>query len=125
MTELRYGSNPAGAPPNSNSWRRERFEGQYLAAGHDDIYGDVEDEPPLIPSTLSELELQVVCLMYRDYRQTEIARYLRVEKREVEKAVRSIRTKMADWSPDLADRLCPIPAEGARDAAGEPSANPV
>jgi hypothetical protein len=51
----------------------------------------------------------VLCLLYRSYRQTEIARYLSVEKRDIEKAVRNIRTKMADWSPDVADRICALP----------------
>lgn len=91
------------------TWRRDAFEGEYLSADHDTAYFDAEDEPPLIPSTLNDLELQVLCLLYRAYRQTEIARYLRVEKREVEKAVRGLRTKMADWSPDVTDRLCRLP----------------
>jgi predicted DNA-binding protein (UPF0251 family) len=41
----------------------------------------------------------VLCLLYRDYRQSEVARELRIEKREVERAVRAIRTKFADWKP--------------------------
>jgi RNA polymerase sigma factor (sigma-70 family) len=80
---------------------RDRFEGRYLAASHDETYGAVEDDLPLVPSTLTRLELQVVCLLYRDFRQSEVARQLGIEKREVEKAVRSIRTKMADWRPSV------------------------
>lgn len=72
---------------------------QTLSTSSDVVYSEVEDELPLIPSTLNELELQVVCLLYRDYRQTEIALKLMVEKREVERAVRGIRAKMADWRP--------------------------
>lgn len=121
MTELSHGPYEA----NSGSWRRDHFEGQYLAAGHDETYFDIEDEAPLIPSTLTDLELQVLCLLYRNYRQTEIAGYLVVEKREIEKAMRGIRTKMADWSPDVADRLCPMPIPGAGDRSSEAPANAV
>lgn len=124
MTEL-TASSITGQVSNSNSWRRDHFEGEYLSADHDETFRDIEDEPPLIPSTLSELELKVVCLLYRNYRQTEIASYLAVEKREVEKAMRHIRMKMADWSPDVADRLCPMPIAGAGDRAGEPVADAI
>lgn len=121
MTELSKGP----YEPNSNSWRRDHFEGEYLSADHEETYFEIEDEAPLIPSTLNDLELQVLCLLYRNYRQTEIAGYLAVEKREVEKAVRNLRTKMADWSPDVADRLCPVPIAAARDRGGEAPANAV
>jgi hypothetical protein len=98
-----------GMGDDEHFWRRDRFEGRYLSADHDTAYFEAEDEPPLIPSTLTDLELQVLCLLYESYRQTEIARYLRVEKRDIEKAVRNIRTKMADWSPDVDDRICRLP----------------
>lgn len=124
LTELSHPS-ITGQHANSNSWRRDQFEGQYLSADHDESFREVEDEAPLIPSTLNDLELRVLCLLYRNYRQTEIARYLSVEKREVEKAVRNVRTKMADWSPAVADRLCPVPVPGGGDRASELPAHPV
>lgn len=81
-----------------HSGTRDAFEQRYQLST-DDGYAGVEEEPPLIPSTLTLLERKVVCLLYSDYRQTEVARYLGLEKREVERHVRSIRDKMADWAP--------------------------
>jgi RNA polymerase sigma factor (sigma-70 family) len=79
---------------------RDKFDQRYLSADHEQIYGGVEDEDLLLPNTLTEREREVVELMGRHYRQTEIADLLGVSKREVEKAVRSIRIKLADWRPD-------------------------
>lgn len=82
-----------------SSFRSDDFDGRYLAANHDDVYGDVEDPGVLVPNTLSALELQVVCLLYAAYRQTEIAGRLGVSKRDMERIMRSIRAKLADWQP--------------------------
>lgn len=65
----------------------------------DSGYDHIESGPPLIPSTLTQIELRVVCLLYSDYRQSEVALYLELPKRDVERHVRSIRNKMADWAP--------------------------
>jgi DNA-directed RNA polymerase specialized sigma24 family protein len=67
-----------------------------------DPYAQVDDEPPLIPSTLLHAELRVLCLLYSDYRQSEVAVLLEIPKRDVERLVRSIRLKMADWAPSAA-----------------------
>jgi hypothetical protein len=70
------------------------------AFGAEDVgYVHVEAGMPLIPSTLTDPELRVVCLLYSEYRQSEVAVFLELPKREVERLVRSIRTKMADWAP--------------------------
>jgi hypothetical protein len=41
-----------------------------------------------------------VLLLYRDYKQSESARHLGLEKHKMERAMRSIRQKLADWRPD-------------------------
>lgn len=84
---------------NSNSSRRDIFEGRYLSEDHDEVYGEAEDEPPLIPNTLTERERHVLVLLYRQHKQTEIAVQLGLTKREVESVVRQIRTKLQDWRP--------------------------
>lgn len=64
------------------------------------VYAQVEAECPLLPSTLSGLELRAVVLLYRGYRQTEAARRLGIDARAMKRIVRSVRDKMADWKPD-------------------------
>lgn len=85
----------------------------HLAATADEVYGQVEADLPVIPSTLTDMELRVVCLLYAEYSQSEVAASLGIPKREVERIVRSIRAKMADWAPTtsppaiVADVACP------------------
>jgi len=83
----------------------DAFELRYLAADHDQVFGDIEDGVPLIPSTLTDREREIVCLLWSDYRQTEIAAQLGLRRSEVERGVRSIRLKMADWRPSQAQVL--------------------
>lgn len=78
---------------------RDRFEFRHLSCGHDDVYGAIEAEAVLVPNTLTVLELQVIVLLYRDYRQSEIARELDLDRRAMDGAMRGIRQKMADWKP--------------------------
>jgi predicted DNA-binding protein (UPF0251 family) len=47
------------------------------------------------------LRLCVVAYLYLGYRQTEIATMMSCPRREIERRVRSIRRKMADWRPSL------------------------
>lgn len=90
-----------------------RFEARYQAADHETVYFDVEDESGLVPNTLTEVELRVVLLLYSDYRQTEVARRLGMEKPEMDRLMRSIREKMSDWRPaarvDMPTRLPELP----------------
>lgn len=70
---------------------------------HDDVYGEVDEGRAQLPNTLTLLELHVVVLLYRDYSQAEARRQLGIEKREMERTMRSVRTKLADWSPTADD----------------------
>lgn len=87
-----YGSVPAA---------RDWFEGKYLAQSRDDVYGIVDEPPPLVPNTLTELEQKVMLLLYRDYTHREIAQRLGASKGEVSSAVRGLRSKLADWRPTV------------------------
>lgn len=73
------------------------------------VYAEVEDTEPLLPNTLSVEELAILALLAQDYRQTEAAVLLGIEKRDMERAMRSIRAKMADWKPTAEALIAPIP----------------
>lgn len=88
----------AGAHAQNNG-QRDAFEMRYMAQRHDETYGRIEDGPPLIPSTLSVNERKVVALLYYEYEQREIADIIGISESTVNRAVRSIREKMADWAP--------------------------
>lgn len=75
------------------------FEHQYLSMSEERAFEDVTEEIPLIPSTLTSLEREIVGLLYLQYTQRESADRLGVSRGEMEKAVKSIRAKMSDWKP--------------------------
>lgn len=77
----------------------DRFHARYLSTDHDQVFGEVDDGEIHLPNTLTSRERGVLGLMRDHYRQGEIAEMLGVSKREVESAVRGIRTKLADWRP--------------------------
>lgn len=81
---------------------RDALEERYLAADADEVYGDIERELPTIPSTLTELERQVLVRLYMAFSQRETAEQLGLTRSEMERVVRSLRTKMADWRPSRA-----------------------
>lgn len=68
-------------------------------ASHEDVFGDVDEGVPLLPNTLTDVELAVITLLYRGYFQTEIAPRVGLAKTEMETTMRSIRAKMGDWRP--------------------------
>lgn len=102
---------PRGRNQYGTAGQRDWFDQRYLSEDHEQVYGDVEDDDLVVPSTLTPLERRVVALLFRDYKQTEAARQLGLETREVERAVRSIREKLADWKPDSDEPVPePVPA---------------
>ncbi|MDQ1584450.1 MAG: hypothetical protein QOF36_2504 [Microbacteriaceae bacterium] len=89
---------------------RDRWEAEHgLAVERDTIFSEVEVEKVPIPNTLSKVEAQVVCLLYSDYRQGEIARRLGLSKREMEGAMRGIKTKLADFKPGDGAQIVTLP----------------
>lgn len=69
----------------------DRFDAQYLSVDGDDVYGSVERESLDLPASLTDLEHQIVLLLYRDFRQTDAAVILGVSRNEVERSMRRIR----------------------------------
>lgn len=65
----------------------------------DVVYAEVEDEHLSIPSTLTELEREVVLRLYVGETLQEAARWLGVPRPEVTRALARVREKMADWRP--------------------------
>lgn len=102
--------------------RRDSFEFRHLRFDADEAYAAAEDGPPLLPSTLSERERELVGLLYLDFRQTEAAEILDMNRGTLERTVKSIRVKMADWRPSS---LTVVTEEEPRTApAGPPSKPP-
>lgn len=83
----------------------DAFDARYLQRASDDVYGRIEDGVLLLPSTLTETERFVLGLLYLDYSQKEAILLLRLSKREMERAVRAIREKMADWRPSVSESV--------------------
>lgn len=77
----------------------DAFELHYMVEVEDTVYAEVEDEPVVPPSTLTELERDVLQLLLMDYGQTEIARELTVSRQRVKSAQAALKEKLADWSP--------------------------
>jgi DNA-directed RNA polymerase specialized sigma24 family protein len=78
--------------------RGERFI-EDLAAGHDDVYGDVEPDEFRLPNTLIAEERAVVIQLYAGYKKTEIMRTLCIGHKEFDRRMDSILGKLADWRP--------------------------
>lgn len=93
---------PAGAGYDAESQSRlqsrDRFESRHLAASHDEVYSAVEDELHL-PNTLTALERRMIALLMTGLQQIEAGHELGLDKRGVERTMRRVRIKMADWHP--------------------------
>jgi RNA polymerase sigma factor (sigma-70 family) len=86
--------------------RRDEFDERYLC--EQDTFTDVDVEV-LIPSTLTRAEREILLLMYLDYKPAEIAAQKAVPRKEISAAMKTIREKMADWSPSH-DQQVPVAA---------------
>jgi RNA polymerase sigma factor (sigma-70 family) len=78
---------------------RPRFEARYLSQTAEQVFALVEDQPVLLPSTLTATEAQVVELLLLDFSRTEIAKTLGVSRDKVTALHASVQEKMADWHP--------------------------
>jgi RNA polymerase sigma factor (sigma-70 family) len=89
-----------------------------LSADHEQTYGAVEDDELFIPSTLTGIERAIVAWLYLDRTQKEVAGLLGLTRAEMERAVKVIRQKMADWQPSPRTTVTiPVPIEPALRAA--------
>lgn len=90
-------------------WRQENyiedlgegdsFDEQYLAADHDQTFGEIEEDVPLIPSTLTLPERRLVALLYGGWSTTEAARRLGLARKDCTALLASVQGKLADWKP--------------------------
>lgn len=89
-----------------------------LATDHEQTFGGVEEDELLVPCTLTDLERRIIGWLYLDRTQKEVSAILDLTRAEMERAVKVIRQKMADWDPGEA-QVCrmPVPREPARLAA--------
>lgn len=86
-----------------------QYEQERLAVSAEQVFASVEEDDLQLPSTLTSLELRVVLLLYVQRYQTEIAIELGLSKGEMERTMRSIRAKLADWRPSAAERESVLP----------------
>jgi RNA polymerase sigma factor (sigma-70 family) len=73
----------------------DRFEAAHLS--HIEVHE--HDEQVVLPIEVTSYEREVIGLLYVGYRQTEIADLLGCQRRDIERSVRIIRRKLADWHP--------------------------
>lgn len=80
------------------------FEVRYLQADASQVFSAIEEDDMILPSTLNQREREIVGLLYLDLSQKEAAARLGLRRNEMERAVRIIRQKMADWRPTRVER---------------------
>lgn len=81
---------------------RSFFEHRYLGVEAEQVFGSVEDEGVLVPSTLTERERAMLLLLYYNWREpnaSEVGRELGLTRSQVETTVNGLRAKLADWRP--------------------------
>lgn len=93
--DQQYGDGDASA--------RQRFEADYLRTEEEEVFAEILAETPLIPSTLTATERQVVVCLYLEYSHADIEAALDIPRREIASTVKSIKSKMSDWRPDAAE----------------------
>lgn len=77
----------------------DTFDSKYMRLDEDEVFAEILRETPLIPSTLTDTERGVLVGLYLEYQQKDIAERLGITIREVARAVKAIKVKMADWKP--------------------------
>lgn len=102
---------------------QDSFDSHFgLTSEHEEIYGAIEDDDLLLPSTLTVIERGIIALLYVGRMQIEAAAELSLTKGEMERAIRSIRVKLADWRPSPQPGSGPTPPlPGARVSARRPA----
>jgi RNA polymerase sigma factor (sigma-70 family) len=75
------------------------FESRYLSVEAEEVFALVEDEPVLLPSTLTDCEARVVQLLVAGFSEREIAKELHVPRDKVTAMHGDVQRKMMDWHP--------------------------
>lgn len=81
----------------------------------DVVYCEVEDVAPIIPSTLSGFERDLVARLYLGYTERQVAGVLGLTRSQMERALEGVRVKMADWRPSARN----LPRNLAENLPGE------
>lgn len=89
------------------------FEARHLAVSQDAAFLAVEDEAPLLPNTLSDLERRVIGLLMLEYTATEISRTLSIGPKRLRVVRNDIERKMMDWRPTAVHQDAPLEALAA------------
>jgi RNA polymerase sigma factor (sigma-70 family) len=79
----------------------DRFDARYLCSTREANYAAIEDDDDPLRA-LDELERQIVEMLTADYKQAQVARTLGLQKVEMDRAMRSIRLKLAALRPATA-----------------------
>lgn len=88
--------------PHNNGVNNDKFDERYLCSTRDENYGRVEDDDDPL-GDLDDLEREIVALLTADYKQTQVATMLGLEKIAMERAMRSIRSKLHALRPERED----------------------
>ena len=75
-----------------------QFEAQYFMEEEAEVFRAILSQTPL-PADLTDTEETVLLGLYLEFQQKDIAERFDLTTREVAKAVKSIKEKMADWKP--------------------------
>lgn len=78
---------------------RERFEERYLSTGSDEVFGEIEEGPFVLPATITQEEAQVIVLLMRGYTQKDIAEAMALPRKRVKRHQEAIEAKLCDWAP--------------------------
>lgn len=91
----------------------DRFDARYLCVDAEQVYGTVEDDDLILPSTLTAIERRVIALRLDGRLLIEIDADLGFSRAQRERIMRSIRTKLADWAPTPEPATITLPQSAA------------
>lgn len=95
------------AQHTANDARRSRFESRHGLISEDVAEHELLEEPDLVlPNTLNRVERKMLALMMDGMRQAEAGRTIGLDRAGVERTVRSLRAKLADWEPTAPTADC-------------------
>lgn len=95
-------------PVEGSATLADWFDLRYLSVEHEQVFWDVEDESPELPTTLTSEERLVVELRCNGRLFTEIDRELGLSRAQREEVMRSVRGKLADWRPSATPARAPM-----------------
>lgn len=98
-----YGNGTLGGAREHDS-----FYARYLGVTAEEVFGSIEEDVALVPSTLTPTERNVVALLYIGCDYGEIASRTDLERKKVATVVRRIREKMEDWRPNSSPSEEPV-----------------